>query len=202
MKLYTSILDQCISNNIEQKRLFRVIGGRMIGEKIRTLREDRALSIRQLAKSTSIAYSTMLNLEKDKNKPSAGVLRKLSDFFNVDVDYWFKNEKDVKILDDASQKLLKDANRLKPKEEKIDKSVKPVKQIVEDQEPAVIMKPRTTQTRSSEEQDAFLKRLYERQISIRDEMIGILRKEINSKDQLLDNFKDIIDDLMEELKKK
>ncbi|MCL2063522.1 MAG: helix-turn-helix domain-containing protein [Candidatus Cloacimonetes bacterium] len=174
----------------------------MIGEKIRTLREDRALSIRQLAKSTSIAYSTMLNLEKDKNKPSAGVLRKLSDFFNVDVDYWFKNEKDVKILDDASQKLLKDANRLKPKEEKIDKSVKPVKQIVEDQEPAVIMKPRTTQTRSSEEQDAFLKRLYERQISIRDEMIGILRKEINSKDQLLDNFKDIIDDLMEELKKK
>ena len=171
----------------------------MFGEKIKTLRLDRGLSVRQLAHLTTVAYSTMLNIEKDKQKPSARVLLKISDFFNVETDFWYRNDNDVKVVNDTDQKLLRDANRLKEKEVKKEK---PKKQDKENITQDIEAKPIVSTQRTAKEQEEFLKSLHERQISIREDMIGILRKEIATKEELLDNYKQIIDELLTELKRK
>ena len=184
----------------------------MIGDKIKTLREEEGISIRRLAQLISVAYSTMLCVEKNKNKPSARVLKKLSDYFNVENDFWYKNDNNVKMVNDAEQKTLNEANRLaqieapkkliqrgrKPKQAKEDiyENVQPVVSNVRTQEE----QPVVTKVRTREEQDEYFRKLYGKQLSIREEMISILRKEIATKEQLLIDFKNLIDDLMEELR--
>ena len=60
---------------------------RRLGEKIRTLRERRGLTTRQLAALLEISsHSHIVQLESGKHKPSLDVLMKLMQIFDVGCD--------------------------------------------------------------------------------------------------------------------
>ena len=58
-----------------------------LGEKLRTLREQRGLSIRQLASQLGVkAHSHIAKIETGLNKPSVELLVKIMQFFDVSCD--------------------------------------------------------------------------------------------------------------------
>jgi transcriptional regulator with XRE-family HTH domain len=58
-----------------------------LGEKLRTLRERRGLSIRQLASMLGVkAHSHIAKIEMGQNKPSVELLVKIMQFFDVSCD--------------------------------------------------------------------------------------------------------------------
>ena len=56
------------------------------GEKLRTLRERRGLSYRQLATLLDTAHSHLVNLESGKHKPSADLIVRMTQVFAVSFD--------------------------------------------------------------------------------------------------------------------
>ncbi len=56
------------------------------GEKLRTLRKRRGLTVRQLAAMLGITHSHIVGLEKSKHKPSVELVIKLADLFDVSID--------------------------------------------------------------------------------------------------------------------
>jgi len=64
-----------------------------LGEKIRTLREQRSLTIRQLAEALEVKSSGYITeLEKGQKAPSIPLLLKISRFFNISTDKLLKDE--------------------------------------------------------------------------------------------------------------
>ena len=63
------------------------------GEKLRTLRKQHNLSIRQLATMLDISsHSHIVNLEASRKKPSIDLILKVSRFFDVSLDQLAKDE--------------------------------------------------------------------------------------------------------------
>jgi len=58
-----------------------------LGQKLRKLRKDRGLTIRELAKELNIGKTTVANYEKDARKPDYEMLKAFSEFYDVTVDY-------------------------------------------------------------------------------------------------------------------
>lgn len=56
------------------------------GEKLRTLRERRGLSYRQLATLLDTAHSHLVNLESGKHKPSVDLIVRMTQVFAVSFD--------------------------------------------------------------------------------------------------------------------
>ena len=166
----------------------------MIGKKVTHLRENKGLSMRMLAQKANIAYSTLMLLEKGRSNPSAKVLQKLSHFFNVDPEYWVRDENNVRIVNDATLKALQKAKDLK----KTDVEPLPEKQV----ETVVEQRPVLVEEKPKELCKQNTKSMIDRQIAIREGIIAILKKEIESKDQLLNEFKNMIDELLEEFSKR
>ncbi len=64
-----------------------------LGEKLRTLREQRSLTGRQLAEALEIKSSGYITeLEKGRKAPSIPLLLKISRFFDVSIDRLLKDE--------------------------------------------------------------------------------------------------------------
>jgi transcriptional regulator with XRE-family HTH domain len=61
------------------------------GQKLLILRKNKKLSQKQLSDTLHIAFASLARYENDQRLPSAEILIKLSDFFNVSVDYLIKN---------------------------------------------------------------------------------------------------------------
>lgn len=64
----------------------------MLGEKIKELRNKDNISQQSLADFLGVRQSTVAMWEKSKNHPSYGTLLKISEFFNVGVDYLSENK--------------------------------------------------------------------------------------------------------------
>ena len=56
------------------------------GEKLRTLRQRRGLSYRQLAALLETSHSHILNIETGKHKPSVDLIVRIVRFFDVSYD--------------------------------------------------------------------------------------------------------------------
>jgi transcriptional regulator with XRE-family HTH domain len=57
------------------------------GEKLRTLRKRRGLTVRQLAAILGInSHSHVVEIETSKNKPSVELVIKVADLFDVSID--------------------------------------------------------------------------------------------------------------------
>ena len=56
-------------------------------QRIKALREEKNLSLRQLAQLTNISHSSISAYEKGRREPSFDSLEALSDVFNCDIDY-------------------------------------------------------------------------------------------------------------------
>ncbi len=59
----------------------------MFSEKLKTLRKQHGITQEQLAKELGIGTSTIGMYESNIRKPSYKVLKKISNYFNVSVDY-------------------------------------------------------------------------------------------------------------------
>jgi transcriptional regulator with XRE-family HTH domain len=69
---------------------------RRFGEKVRTLRERRGLTVRQLAPMLEIkSHSHIVQIESGKYKPSIDVLLKLMEVFEVGCDQLLNDDLEV-----------------------------------------------------------------------------------------------------------
>lgn len=66
---------------------------KQIGEKLRKLREDKNLTTRQVGEAIGIAHSYVSMIENGK-VPSLDKIKKLCDFYNVDISFLFGDKKE------------------------------------------------------------------------------------------------------------
>jgi transcriptional regulator with XRE-family HTH domain len=72
------------------------VGVERFGEKVRTLRERRGLTVRQLAALLEISsHSHVVLIESSKRKPSVEMLLKLMEVFKVSCDQLLNDELEV-----------------------------------------------------------------------------------------------------------
>ena len=63
------------------------------GEKLRLLREKRGITVRELASVLGIkSHSHIVGLEAGKHKPSADLIVKIAEFFEVSTDQLMKDD--------------------------------------------------------------------------------------------------------------
>ena len=66
------------------------------GEKVQTLRKQRGLSLRKLASMLGLAtHSHLDRIEKGENNPSADLILKIADIFEVSTDQLMRDEIDL-----------------------------------------------------------------------------------------------------------
>lgn len=71
----------------------------MFNTRLRTLRQEKKLTQSELAQEMNVAKTTIAAYEQGKNEPSMSMLIKISDFFNVSIDYLLGNS-DGRIISD------------------------------------------------------------------------------------------------------
>ncbi|PRX21698.1 transcriptional regulator with XRE-family HTH domain [Orenia metallireducens] len=57
------------------------------GERLKELRQDKGLTLREMAEHFNRGRTTFSNYENDYRKPDMDLIDELADFFNVSVDY-------------------------------------------------------------------------------------------------------------------
>lgn len=57
------------------------------GERLKILRKEKNISQEELGNKIGVARTSVANYETDRNFPTSEVLEKLSDVFNVSIDY-------------------------------------------------------------------------------------------------------------------
>jgi transcriptional regulator with XRE-family HTH domain len=65
------------------------------GEKLRSLRQQHNLTLRQLAKILSTSSGYIADLEGGRRQPSLALARKVADYFEVSVDQLARDELDL-----------------------------------------------------------------------------------------------------------
>ena len=67
------------------------------GEKLRTLRKRRGLTLRQLAAILEMgAHSHLANIETGKNTPTAHLILKIADYFEVSTDELMRDDLELR----------------------------------------------------------------------------------------------------------
>jgi transcriptional regulator with XRE-family HTH domain len=62
------------------------------GEKLRTLRNGRGLTLRQLSDHLDVSYTYIGQMERGERNPNVALLVKIADFFEVCVDKLVRDE--------------------------------------------------------------------------------------------------------------
>ena len=66
------------------------------GEKVRWLRKQRSLSLRQLASDLGLAtHSHLDRIESNRSNPSADLILKIADFFDISIDQLMRDELEI-----------------------------------------------------------------------------------------------------------
>lgn len=65
-----------------------------IGEKIKKLRIERKLTMRELGEKIGVTHAHISKMESGINSPSVDLLEKLSKLFHIDMTYFFSDDKD------------------------------------------------------------------------------------------------------------
>lgn len=65
------------------------------GEKLRALREQRGLTLRQLSDLVEVGYSYISKMERGEKTPNVAMLVKIADFFEVSFDDLIRDERDL-----------------------------------------------------------------------------------------------------------
>ncbi|SHJ24973.1 Transcriptional regulator, contains XRE-family HTH domain [Clostridium cavendishii DSM 21758] len=96
----------------------------MLGDKIRSIRKAKGLSINKLAKLTDISLGYLSDLENNKSKnPSLEKLEKIAAILDVTTDSFFKSDNDLydsksnEASIDKKEKALYETNEFKTAEE-------------------------------------------------------------------------------------
>jgi transcriptional regulator with XRE-family HTH domain len=76
------------------------------GSRIKNLRKNKNLSQTELAQLMGLTSGAMSAIEVGKNNPTAELLIKLSDFFNVSTDYLLKGVESERTISESEQEIL------------------------------------------------------------------------------------------------
>lgn len=66
-----------------------------IGEKIRGLRLEHGLTLKELGAAIDFNYSNLSKIERGNRKPAIEVLESLSNYFSIDISYFFNSQKQL-----------------------------------------------------------------------------------------------------------
>ncbi|MGN7299750.1 helix-turn-helix domain-containing protein [Ferdinandcohnia sp. SAFN-114] len=59
----------------------------MYGERIRQLRKEKGLSLKELADDLGIAFTTLGNYEREEREPNFNTFEQIADYFGVSIDF-------------------------------------------------------------------------------------------------------------------
>ena len=69
-----------------------------VGHRLRTVREERGLSQRELAQRAGVSTNAISLIERDENSPSVSTLQSLATALNVRMSYFFDDQKTTQVL--------------------------------------------------------------------------------------------------------
>jgi transcriptional regulator with XRE-family HTH domain len=69
-----------------------------VGNKLRTVREERGLSQRELAQRAGVSTNAISLIERDENSPSVATLQSLATALNVKMSYFFDDHEPTPVL--------------------------------------------------------------------------------------------------------
>ena len=69
-----------------------------VGNKLRTVREERGLSQRELAQHAGVSTNAISLIERDENSPSVSTLQSLAAALNVRMSYFFDDHEPTQVL--------------------------------------------------------------------------------------------------------
>lgn len=91
-----------------------------IGKRLRDLRNERGLTLRELGTLTKLSYSGLAEIERGERTCNASTLKALSEFFCVSVDYLLCQTDDRtpsnNILDNLQVEILNSTQDLTPEQ--------------------------------------------------------------------------------------
>src|SRR5919109_2853369 len=76
---------------------------RLIGEKLRAVRQERKMSLRELADKAEVSASMLSQIETGKVFPSVRSLYSIADALNVSVDYFFPELNEARVAIPANE---------------------------------------------------------------------------------------------------
>ena len=79
-------------------------------ERILKLMEQRGVTASRLSAEAGLPSSAITEWKKGKAKPSLDALRKISDYFNVSIDYLVGNDKNVTALNVEKDEIIFNRN--------------------------------------------------------------------------------------------
>jgi transcriptional regulator with XRE-family HTH domain len=69
-----------------------------VGTRLRTVREERGLSQRELAQRAGVSTNSISLIERDENSPSVSTLQNLAAALNVKMSYFFDDQEPTQVL--------------------------------------------------------------------------------------------------------
>jgi transcriptional regulator with XRE-family HTH domain len=85
-----------------------------IGDRIRKLREEKGLSLRELESRIKISYSHLSRIENNKKKPNLDLLELLAEFYDVPLHEFFGDKVETpKKLEDVGVEWITFAEEMK-----------------------------------------------------------------------------------------
>lgn len=69
----------------------------MFNDRLRNLRQDKKLNMKQTAAALKMPYTTYVSYEKDEREPNSEILVQLANFFDCSVDYLIGRSKHIKV---------------------------------------------------------------------------------------------------------
>jgi len=96
-----------------------------LGEKLKKLRKEKSWSQQELSDKLGVHIKHVSRYENNVNKPSLEMLRKLSEFFNVSVDYLVNEEASIEpnIKDKELQMYFEKVDKLDEENKKLVKGI-------------------------------------------------------------------------------
>ena len=80
----------------------------MVGKKIREIRKEKGLSMRELARLSTVSSSTMSDIENERINPSIATLDKIAQALNVPIENIVANTKTEDKIDSFAIKLIEE----------------------------------------------------------------------------------------------
>lgn len=85
----------------------------MIGDRIKSLRENKGFNMRQMASALNLPYTTYVNYEKGAREPNSEQLILISKYFGVSIDY-LMGRTDNPLTEETSENIFEKYPNIKP----------------------------------------------------------------------------------------
>ena len=81
-----------------------------LGEKIKELRKNKGLSQEDLANKLNVSRQAVSKYEKDINEPNIDTIKRISKYFNVDLEYLLNDDSSLNNKDESKNNISNNVN--------------------------------------------------------------------------------------------